>query len=336
MFSYQFGRSARIRSRLTSALLVVGAAVLPIATIGGTPANGAVATPAMISFNSGEATFHVGGHAWVMNIQVAGSLAFIALSTTHEFDSWSFGSWPAADFKANGSTGNATFDSHNSFAPEAFVNLKFTAKSRRSESCSHGSETAVSGSASGSVTLVATKRLKFKSAHVSFKSPVLLIDRNCVLPPGPVICANGVWTITGGALATGTTPGLPGRETYSMIVNKSVTLARPADALLFIQIFANTSKPVFDAAKKTLDVAGGGPISGSALLKATSPPTVHSFRCTLSGKHFKARDASYQGSFTSPKGGELQARSIVVGLIKVTHVKDSSSFFDVVTIKPVT
>lgn len=337
MFSDQFGRIARNRSRLVPGLLaVVGAAVLPLATVGAAPANAAVAAPAQVSLSGSGATFHVAAHTWAMSVSVAGSVAIFSVGTTHEFDAWTFGTWPATDFKANATTGNATFDSHNSFAPFAFVNLKFTAKSRRHESCSHGSETAVSGSISGSVTLVAAnKGLKFKSAHVNFKSSTVFIDRNCVLPPGPTICTNGVWDIGGGANANGNTPGLPGRQTYSMIVNKDVTLGRLKDAFIFSQIFANTSKPVFSATKKTLHVAGGGPISGSALLKATKSPVVNSFKCTLNGKHFKARDASYEGSFTSPKGGELQARSLVVGLIKVTHTPKSDSFFDIVTIKPV-
>ena len=336
MFSDRFGRTARKRSRLVPGLLtVVGAAVLPLATIGGAPASAAVAVaaPATISFNSGTATFHVGGHTWIMNIQVAGPLAFISVGTTHELDTWSFGAWPAADFKANTSTGDATFDSHNSFAPEAFVNIKFTAKSRRHESCTKGSEIAVSGSVSGSVTLVASKTLKFKSARVTFKSPVLLIDNSCIPPTAPTICANGIWDITGGALGEGTTPGLPGRQTYTMILKKDVELARPTDALLFIQVFANTAKPVFSATKRTLLVTGAAPISGSALLKATTQPGVTSFRCTLNGKHFRARDVSYTGSFTSPKGRELQARSIVDGRLMVTPTILSLSTFDIVTIK---
>jgi hypothetical protein len=334
MISDQFSSIARNRSRFVPGLLtVVGAAVLPLATIGSAPANAAVAAPATISFSSGQATFHVGGHTWVMNITVTGSLAIISVGTTHEFDSWNFTSWPPADFKANATTGNATFDSHNSFAPVAFVNLKFTAKSRRPESCSHGSETAVSGSVSGSVTLVANKGLKFKSAHVKSKSPVLLIDHNCTAK-GPVICANGVWTITSSTLATGTAPGLPGRQTYLLDLTKDVMLAQPANAFIFIQVFANTSKPVYNATKNTLRVTGTRPVSGSALLKATRRLRVDSFPCTLNRKHFKARDVHYEASFTSPKGGELQARSLVAGRLTVTHSPGSTSFFDIVAIKP--
>jgi hypothetical protein len=337
MISVQFGRTARNRSWFAPGLLALaGAVVLSLAPISGAAASPAAGSPGVV-FSSGKATFRVGGHVWTMSISAGSQAAEIVAGTTHESDSWTFSSAPA-NLKVNASTGGATFDSHNSFAPVAFVKLKFTARSRRHESCLSGSEVVFSGSVSGSVTLVANhKGLKFRSAHAKFRSSSLIVDNSCKVRTVPLPCVNGTWSIGTTSVASGSAPGLPGRQTYQVAVFKTVKLGRPAGAFLGIDVFANTSKPVYNPTKKTLAVTGSrsGGISGSAVLKAAGPGTPGFMPCTLSGKRYRERLEFYVASFTSPKGGEFQARSLVVGRLKVARSGSSSSgaFFDIVSVK---
>jgi len=110
-----------------------------------------------------------------------------------------------------------------------------------------------------------------------------------------------------------------------------VTLSAPKHATVSYDIFGVGRKPVFDSKAKRLSVKATKIVKGSATLVATAPPSVVTTPCTIGHKHFKQRDASYFGSFSSPAGGQFQARSLVAGLIKVAH--SGIAFFDIVTLK---
>lgn len=316
-----------------SLLALAGAVVLPLATIGGPAANAAVASSDGVSFFSGDTTFHAGGHVWAMTFSADSHAAEFFVSTSHEYDSWTFRSAPA-NLKVNQNTDHATFNAHNSFAPVAFVKLNFTPKQGIWYDCPVGTRLVYYGTMTGSVALVANHRgLKFRAARVRFRSASLTLVNSCTGPTGVLPCANGTWSIGTTTRAAGGTPGLPGRQTYSVRVTKNVRLGRPAGAILGIHVFAKTSQPVFSFAKKTLRVSGGRSrvISGSALLRAVAPATVRFSPCTLNGKSYRARDAFYRASFRSPRGGQLQARSIVAGRIK--EPRSGGAIFDIVTLK---
>jgi hypothetical protein len=89
-------------------------------------------------------------------------------------------------------------------------------------------------------------------------------------------------------------------------------------------------KPVFSSTRKRLSVKATGVVKGSAVLVASGPPTVFNSKCTLNRKHFKSRDASYFGSYTSPAGGQFEARSRLGGLLKVA--RSGTAFFDIITL----
>jgi len=336
MFFHQNSHMARDRSRTAwRTLALAGAAILSVASLtGAAAANAAPATSTSFSFLSGSATFRVGGHAWrvsVLNFSDIRSTA-IEIDTGHENDQWSFPSSPSL-LTVNQRTGNATFNAHNSFAPVAFVTLKFTATKRHKASCTSGSETDFSGSVSGSLTLIANnKGLKFKSAHAQFTGGSLSIDHGCVPPTAPLPCGPGVWSIGSPTVnAAGTASGVPGQRTFVASVFEHVNLKAPKRASIDIGVAASSNKPVFNSTKKTLQVSARGVISGSALFKASGPPFVSISKCVLGGKHFKATDTSYTASFTSPRGGVFQTRTIVAGLLKAP--RSGLSFFDIITFK---
>src|SRR5712691_11050084 len=90
---------------------------------------------------------------------------------------------------------------------------------------------------------------------------------------------------------------------------------KSAGAVLLMDVLGTGKKPVFDSTKKKLHVSANrsSGISGSAVLTATRRPTVTTSRCTLMGKHYKAKDANYMGTYASPNGGQISARSILAG-----------------------
>ena len=79
---------------------------------------------------------------------------------------------PATDLNANSKTGHAIFKSRNSLTPIASISLDFTATGEKKQACKSGSEMVFTGHISGSVTLVASSKVKFTSAHVKLQFTV--------------------------------------------------------------------------------------------------------------------------------------------------------------------
>jgi hypothetical protein len=198
-------------------------------------------------------------------------------------------------------------------------------------SCSSGSETVFDGRSTGSITLAASSQVKFKSAHVTFTGGSVQVDHQCSLRTG-FPCIAGSWNVgTSGPVAFGNTPGLPVRQTYTVDVIKSVKLRAPKNATSTFDVVGIASKPVFDSKAKRLSVKASGLVKGSAVIVSTVPPNVTNSRCTLHHKRYKSRDAFYFGNYSSPAGGELHARSLIGGLIKVS--RHGSASFDIMTFK---
>jgi hypothetical protein len=332
-FLDHLSRTVRDRSRTVSRPLVLaGVAALALAPIASAvPAGAAVAAePSSIILLSGNATFHVGGHTWQMSVFPANGSVSIDLSTGHEFDIWTFVAVPTSDFKVSSSKGTATFNTHSSLAPVAFANLRFSPSSRHKESCHTGSETVFDGKVTGSITLVANhKGLKFKSAHVTFRGATLDVDHQCTQRGGVQVCLEADWGVGVSPSASGTSLGLPGRI-YPVQVGESTMLSRP-EAFVFHEVSGVTRKPVFDSKTKRLSVKATGAVKGSAVLVAKGRPRVTTLRCTLGHTHYKERDASYSGKFSSPAGGEFHARSLIAGLIKVA--RSGLASFDIASLK---
>jgi len=305
---------------------------------GALAANAAPASSTFIFFSSGGATFKVGGHTWSVSVSSSSAaihFSDITVATGHESDSWDFSS-ATSPLSVNQRTGDATFNSHNSFAPVAFVTLKFTTTKKSKASCASGSETVFSGKVSGSLSLIANnKGLKFKSTHVLFAGGSLSIDHGCVPHNIPSVCAPGVWGISTPSSpvnAAGTAQGLPGvRTTFVVSIFETISLKAPKGATMSLGVVGSSNKPVFNSTKKTLQASARGVISGSVLIKASGPPAVNLFPCVLGGKHFTAHDAFYSAKFVSPLGGQFQTRSIVAGLLKAP--RSGTCFFDIITLK---
>ncbi len=290
-----------------------------------------------ISFFAGVAKFTVGGHTWSLSISDLGVGDQVGISTTHELDSWVFFSAPASNLTVNKKTGNATFNAHNSLAPIAFFDLTFHATSRTKEHCHSGSETIFRGRTTGSVTLVANhKGLKFKAAHASFGSPVLAIDNGCSNPSGSggsTPCAAGSWNVGGTVSARAQHRLCRNGRAFTVGVSSFVELKSPAGAVLLMNVLGTGKKPVFNNTKRKLQVNANhsSGISGSAVLTATRRPTLTTSRCTLNGKHYKATDANYMGTYASPQGGQISARSILAG--QLTVPRSGTASFDIITLK---
>lgn len=331
-FLDHLSRTVRGRSGAVSRPFVfAGVAALALTPLASAvPAGAATSSiPPVISLLTGNASFHVGGHSWSMSVLAFSGNTNIDLSTTHEGDIWSF-TVPASDFKTNARTGTATLNAHNAMAPVAFANLRFSPSSRHKASCVTGSQTTFDGTVTGSISLVANHSgLKFKSAHVTFKGSALTVDRQC-LRPVPTLCFPGNWAAEGMTSASGSTGGLPGRQTYSVSIVKSVSLTAPKDALVAYTVVGAASKPVFSGKARRLSVTATGVVKGSAVLTATAPPVVSTMRCTIGRGHFKERQALYSGSYRSPVGGQFRARSLVAGLIKVA--RSGIAAFDIVSV----
>jgi hypothetical protein len=324
----------RGRSRTVSrSLVLAGVAALSLTPLAvAAPAGAAPAAgPPVLSLFGGAATFHVGGRTWVMAFFDFSNSSVISLSASHEFDTWNFFPVPISDLKANVKTGSATFNAHTALAPVAFANLKFTPTSRHKATCRKGSETFFSGRITGSISLAASKSLTFKSAHVVFRGSSLDVDHQCIGPSGSAPCFGGFW---GTASATATTvsgdmPGLPGQRKYSVSLFKSVALRAPRNATVTYNVIGTESKPVFASKQKRLSVKAISVVKGSAVLKASGPPSITTSRCTIGRTRYKTRTASYFGSYTSPSG--FSARSIIGGLLKVA--RSGQGQFSVISFK---
>ncbi len=338
-FLDHLSRTARGRSLTVSRPLVLaGVAVLSLAPlVGAAPSSAApssaapAARPPAISLFSGSGNFRVGGHTWTLSVSTLGGITGIDLSTTHELDTWSFLSVPQSDLKANVRTGRATFNAHNSMAPVAFANLKFTPTSRHQGSCRSGSVTLFDGKVTGSVSLAARKGLKFRSGHVSFKGAALTIDHNCTPRTGVGPCLSGTWDVGSTAAVIGNTAGLPGRQTFFADLVKTVTLKAPKHASVTFEVAGSAQKPVFDSKHRRLSVKATRLVKGSAVLVASGPSSVLNSNCSIGRKHFKERNVSYFGTFSSPRGGQFHARSLVGGNLAVP--RSGTAFFDIVSVK---
>ena len=338
MFLDHLSRTVRGRSRTVSRPLVLAsAAVLSLTPLAiAAPAGAApAAQPSSVNLFSGLAQFHVGGHTWLMSVSATGGLSGSAgfnVSTVHEFDTWNFFSVPKSDLTANARSGVATFKTHNSLAPVAFANLRFTPRSRHKVVCRSGSRTEFAGKVTGSVSLAAGRTATFKSAHVTFRGASLVVDHNCKLPPaGALPCSGGFWSAGGIAAATGDGLGLPGQRRFSVSVAKSVTLSAPKLASVTFAVSGAERKPVFDSTRKRFSVKAIRVVKGSAVLAAAGPPIVHRSPCTLNHKRFRSRDTLYPSTYKSPASGQFEARSILGGLLKVA--RSGIAFFDIVTLK---
>lgn len=334
-FFDHLSRTVRGRSRAVSGSFVLaGVAMLSLAPVASAPpATAAVATQSPdISLFSGNARFHVGGHSWVLSVFTFSGSVGIDLSTTHELDSWNFNDVPKADLKTNASTGTATLNVHSALAPVVFANLRFSPRTKVEASCPSGFAIIFDGKVTGSISLVANHSgLKFRSKHVTFTGSTLDFDHQCMTPSGPTACISGFWNVGRAVTASGNGPGLPGRHTFFVNISKTAALRAPKHAIVSHEIFGVASKPVFNSKAKRLSVKAIRVVKGSAALVATAPPSVITSSCTIGNQHFKQREASYFGSFRSPAGGQLRARSLVAGLIKVA--RSGRAFFDVITLK---
>jgi len=339
-FLDRFSRTVRGRSRTVSRpLAVVGVVALALTPLAATAQAGAAETraaqpaaPATVILFSGDATFHVGGHTWLVSVLASDGFTGLGASTTHEFDSWGFLSVPSSDLKVNASTGAATFSAHSSLAPVAFAKLRFTPTSRHKASCSSGSETDFNGRSTGSITLVASSTVKFKSARVTFTGGSVSVDHGCVQAAGNA-CIAGSWNLGANSPTVfGNTPGLPTRQKYTVDVIKSVNLKAPKNANVTFDVVGTASKPVFASKAKRLSVKASGVVKGSAVIVATHAPSVTNSHCTLNHKRYAAHDVTYfLAKYSSPAGGEFHTRSLIGGLIKVS--RRGSGSFDIMTFK---
>lgn len=333
-FLGHLSRTVRGRSRTVArSLVLAGVAVLSLAPLAiAAPAGAAAAAqPPVLSLFGQAAKFHVGGRAWVMGFFDFSASAVISLSTAHEFDTWNFFPVPKSDLKVNVKTGSATFQAHNALAPEAFANLRFTPSSRHKESCRSGSDTFFDGKITGSISLAASKRLKFKSAHVVFRVATLDIDHNCSPPAGPTPCVAGFW---GSASETptsvsGDSPGVPDQRRFSVNIFKTVPLRAPRNASVTYEVSGAASKPVFDSGRRRLSVKAISVVKGSAVLTASGPPGISTSHCTIGRTRYKSRTASFFGSYKSPAG--FSVRSVVGGQLKVARSGPAS--FTIITFK---
>jgi hypothetical protein len=282
---------------------------------------------------SGDTNFSADGHNWSFSINAFNKVTSIELATTGEDDSWTFLSVPASDLNANSETGHAIFKSRNSLKPIASISLDFTATGERKQVCESGSEKVFTGHISGSVTLVASSKVKFASAQVKFSSPVLDFNKDCVAKTsgGPNACFDGFWRAGSTIPAIGDTPGLAS-EALTMSISKRVVPKAPKNVIMTSDVFGSESKPVFNSKKKTLSVkASGGLIAGSALLASKEPPSVHTSMCSSKGKKFKATDAEYLGKYASPSGHLLVGQSAILG--RLALAKTGTAIFDIITFK---
>jgi hypothetical protein len=315
-------------------LILVGAFALsfaPLAIV--TPAGASARSGTAITLFSGDTSFSADGHNWSLSINAFNKVASIELTTTDEDDSWTFLSVPAKDLNANSKTGHAIFKSRNSLAPIASISLNFTATGEKKQACESGSEMVFTGHISGSVTLVASSKVKFTSAQVKFSSPFLDFNHTCVAKTsgGANACFGGFWRAGSTIPAIGDTPGLAS-EALTVSISKRVVPKAPKNVILTSDVFGSESKPVFNSKKKTLSVkASGGLIAGSALLTSKELPSVQTSTCISKGKKFKASDAEYLGKYASPSGHQLTGQSAILG--KLTLAKTGSAIFDIITFK---
>jgi hypothetical protein len=332
----RIGRTADGRSRVVLRSLVIGGAatlsLAPLALAAPASASPAKSGPSFNLF-SGDARFTAAGHNWVLAINGFGQTASISLITAHENDAFTFLAVPASALKANAKTGRATFNTKSSLLPIASINLTFTPTKSRKQACKSGSEKVFTGRISGSVTLVASSKVKFKSSHVSFSSPFLDVDNGCIAKTGGGgnECFGGFWSVGSAVTAIGETPGLtPSALTAS--ITKTIVLRAPANATETSNVLGSESKPAFNSKKKTLTVkASGGLVTGSALLTPTGAATVRTSTCTSKGKKFKASDSEFFARYASQKGHQFVDQSVLLGRVAVAA--KGFAIFDVVSFK---
>jgi hypothetical protein len=321
-----------ILDRIPRSLVLIGITALSLAALAGAaPAGASAKSSASISLFSGDTTFTAGSHNWVLSLTAFSHVATIGLETANEQDSWTFLTSPS-NLTVNAKTGHATFNSLKSMTPVASIKLSFTSTKRKKLACVSGSETVFTGHISGSVSFVASGTVKFKSAHVSFSSPHVIVYNACIpkFPAGNT-CFGGFWSAGSTVNASGDTPGLLS-EPLTASIAKTITLKAPPEASVTSTLFGSESKPIFNRKKRTFSVkASGGLIAGSALLTAKGPPDVQTSTCLSNGKKFKVTDTIYFAKYASPSGHQFAGRSAILG--KVTVAKTGSADFDILTFK---
>jgi hypothetical protein len=323
----------------------VGLALAPLAAV--TSASAATTGKPLTetSLFGGPVTITAGGHTWKLSVAAEAPLiagesysTVIGLSTSSEEDGWVYEITPKADVSASASTGAFSLDSHSAFEPSASVNVKFKATSHKAASCAKGSETLFTGTLTGSISLVANgKGLKFKVSHARFGPSRVIVDRGCITKGNP--CSAGAWgaettpTVSGGEIvAAGETPGLPGQRRFEVSVGDDFPLSAPAEAFENIIVFQNSKSIAFDSKHKKLTIdAGSGRVSGSVVLTSMHKLNSSTSKCTANGKSYKDSDIAYNASFASPAGHSIQARSFVVGTIKLPA--SGTGQFDIATFK---
>ncbi len=336
-FPHRVKAWARTASR---PIVIVAAAVLALGAVGGTPQAGAARTTPPLYYNlyAGAAKFNVDGRTWRISPSYLGEpqVVEIELSTANETDDWQASFAPAADLVVNSSTDAATFRTHNTLAPLAFIDLKFSPTSRKTVTCETGSATDVTGTLTGTLSLTANHRgLKFKSSRVSMPKSTLEIDYSCIPPPVETECELGFYEFGSKYFGTGAAPGLalPGRHTYVAGVESDQAVTAPAHTVFLLGVYQDSAAPVFNSKTRQLSikVTGKGPVTGSAVVTSKGTPETEAVPCTLDGKQYTQDQTSYSGTYDSPKGHQYEAHSLVIGEVKVPRTGDG--FFYITRLK---
>jgi hypothetical protein len=322
-------------SRLFRALAAASLAIAWISGASAAHAAPAGVQPLLIELSSGPVKFTAGGHTWSVTVADAGPGPFITISTPGETDAWNFAALPSSGFHVNLSNGNTSLVSGNSLKPIASFTLHLTPTSGSGFTCPVGSETTYAGTLAGSFTFTASSKLKFHSAHVRFRRSTVTIDYGCKYHhSGRVPCAAGTWDAGSSVTsASGTTAGLPGQRRFPLTLNKTAILPAPSGTLRSVLVYAPAPAPVYRASGPTLTVKSGssGRITGSAVLTGQDP-FVTSSNCVIGSQHYQRRDTEYAARVSTPTAHPLEAKSYVLGWIKLPAVSPNCEF-DVATFK---
>jgi hypothetical protein len=330
------GPARHSRQALKPLITIAAALTLAGACVAVPAAASAAASAAAYSLSSGPAAVKAGGHTWDVAVLFAsGATASQAGSLDVEIyraagkdqleeHTWTF-SVPNKIFSFSG--GNAKLNAGSSASPLASVDVAFTEKSKKPETCLAGSGTVYTGTLKGSVTIKTgfkqTGTLRVK--NVSFSAPNTVKASTGCVPPTP--CLSEWISPKGGVLALGDTIGGPGDQKTTTIVAKTKKLS--AKVIRVDGAVMTTAAPTFSGGTLHITTSSSGIITGSATMSGGTKEGPEALPCvTPNGKEFTEHITIYADpAFKSPAG--IAAHTLLTGTL--TSKKAGKGLFELAT-----
>jgi hypothetical protein len=298
---------------------------------------------------TGTLAVKAGGRTWTVTGDISandfGEPASVTLQIStpdkggQEAHDWTFGKVPAGDVSVNASTGAASVNTGSKgLASYGSLKLSFKPTSHTTMTCkAGGKDTTYSGKVTGSVRLVTgLHKLTVSKSGATFSGLSQLSVETDFCSPSP--CDFAAWEAASSSsiklpftLAAGVQVGKPGHLIYDAEVDHLVELSKAQEITRGDGAIIAVKAPSFSKSSKklTITTTKSGAVTGSLVIgpaKASAPEVE---TCTVGSTTYKETDVSYEGKYTSPKGGALTAHTFLTPSAQIGRT--GTGGFDIIT-----